>query len=215
MPDDDFTPKLGRKRGKDGKLTQKYGGRILAAARLAGTKTGVRSRRFDGSRIGRGASMGRLLSGRDQLAGFRSRRAVVKASLIRLQGKAGQAARAHMRYIQRDGVTREGLPGELYGPETDCADGDDFLKRTVGATERAKHYLETVPGASGVILAIACTAVVFVAGGMLLDFVRKPVEAAPVPAANPALTVRRRRTRAFNRTGRRAFPKARGEASRG
>src|SRR5690606_13493234 len=61
MPDDDFTPRLGRKRGKDAKLTQKYGGRILAAARLAGTKTGVRSRRFDGSRIGRGASIGRLL----------------------------------------------------------------------------------------------------------------------------------------------------------
>lgn len=147
MPDDDFTPKLGRKRGKDGKLTQKYGGRILAAARLAGTKTGVRSRRFDGSRIGRGASMGRLLSGRDQLAGFRSRRAVVKASLIRLQGKAGQAARAHMRYIQRDGVTREGLPGELYGPETDCADGDDFLKRTVGDRHQFRFIVSVEDGA--------------------------------------------------------------------
>ncbi len=47
-------------------------------------------------------------------------------------GKGGQAARAHMRYIQRDGVTREGLPGEFYGPETDRADGGDFLKRTAG-----------------------------------------------------------------------------------
>src|SRR3546814_9324163 len=92
MPDDDFTPKLGRKASKDGKTTQKYGGRILVAARLAGTKTGVRSRRFDGSRVGRGASIGRLLSNRDRLAGFRDRRAVVKASLIRLRGKAGQAA---------------------------------------------------------------------------------------------------------------------------
>src|SRR3546814_7863352 len=50
MPDDGFTPKLGRKRGKDGKRVTKYGGRILAAARLAGAKTGVRTRRFDGSR---------------------------------------------------------------------------------------------------------------------------------------------------------------------
>src|SRR3546814_18336236 len=90
------------------------------------------SRRCDVSRIGRGASRGRLLSSRDRLAVFRGRRAVVKASLIRLQGKAGQAARAHMRYIQRDGVTREGLPGELYGPETDRAAGDEFLQCTVG-----------------------------------------------------------------------------------
>lgn len=147
MPDDDFTPELGRNRGKDSKRTVKYGGRILKAARLAGTKTGVRSRRFDGSRIGRGASVGRLLSSRDRLAGFRGRRAVVKASLIRLQGKAGQAARAHMRYIQRDGVTREGLPGELYGPETDRADGDDFLKRTAGDRHQFRFIVSAEDGA--------------------------------------------------------------------
>ena len=147
MPDDDFTPELGRTRGKDGKRTVKYGGRVLKAARLAGTKTGVRSRRFDGSRIGRGASMGRLLSSRDRLAGFRGRRAVVKASLIRLRGKAGQAARAHMRYIQRDGVTREGLPGELYGPETDRVDGDDFLKRTAGDRHQFRFIVSAEDGA--------------------------------------------------------------------
>ena len=147
MSEDDFKPRLGSKRGKDGKKVVKYGGRILAAARLAGTRTGVRSRRFDGSRIGRGASMGRLLSSRDRLAGFRGRRAVVKASLIRLQGKAGQVARAHMRYIQRDGVTREGLPGELYGPETDRADGDDFLKRTAGDRHQFRCIVSAEDGA--------------------------------------------------------------------
>jgi type IV secretory pathway VirD2 relaxase len=147
MSDDDFKPRLGRRRGKDGRKVVKYGGRILAAARLAGTKTGVRSRRFDGSRIGRGASMGRLLSSRDRLAGFRGRRAVVKASLIRLQGKAGQVARAHIRYIQRDGVTREGLPGELYGPETDRADGDDFLKRTAADRHQFRFIVSAEDGA--------------------------------------------------------------------
>lgn len=147
MSDDDFTPKLGRKSGKDGKRVVKYGGRILAAARLAGTKTGVRARRFDGSRIGRGASIGRLLASRDRLAGFRGRRVVVKASLIRLQGKSGQVARAHMRYIQRDGVTREGLPGELYGPETDRANGDDFLKRTAGDRHQFRFIISAEDGA--------------------------------------------------------------------
>ncbi|WP_230463140.1 relaxase/mobilization nuclease RlxS [Sphingobium sp. Cam5-1] len=147
MSDDDLTPKLGNTRGNDGKRTLKYGGRILAATRLAGKKTGIKSRRFDGSRIGRGASMGRLLSSRDRLGGYRGRRAMVKASLIRLQGKAGQAARAHMRYIQRDGVTREGLPGELYGPETDRADGDDFLKRTAGDRHQFRFIVSAEDGA--------------------------------------------------------------------
>lgn len=147
MPDDDFKPKLGRSRSKEGKRATKYGGRILAAARLAGTKTGVKAPRFDGSRIGRGASVGRLLSSRDRFTGMRARRAVVKASLIRLQGKAGQVARAHMRYIQRDGVTREGLPGELYGPETDHADGGDFLKRTAGDRHQFRFIVSTEDGA--------------------------------------------------------------------
>ena len=151
MPDDDFTPKLGSQRGKDSKKVVKYGGRILAASRLAGIKTGdkdgQRSRRFDGSRIGRGAGMGRLLSSRDRLAGFRGRRAVVKASLIRLAGKGGQSARAHMHYIQRDGVTREGLPGELYGPDTDRADGGDFLKRTAGDRHQFRFIVSAEDGA--------------------------------------------------------------------
>lgn len=147
MSDDDFKPKLGKTRGKDGKRVVKYGGRILAAARLAGSKTGIRARRFDGSRIGRGASVGRLLSSRDRLAGFRGRRAVVKASLIRLQGKAGQVASAHMRYIQRDGVTREGLPGELYGPETDSADGNNFLKRTASDRHQFRFIISAEDGA--------------------------------------------------------------------
>lgn len=147
MPDDDFIPKLGRKLGKDSKRTVKYGGRILVAARLAGTKTGVKARRFDGSRIGRGASIGRLLSSRDRLAGFRGRRSVVKVSLVRLAGKAGQVARAHMRYVQRDGVTREGSPGELYGPETDRTDGDDFLKRTAGDRHQFRFIVSAEDGA--------------------------------------------------------------------
>ena len=122
-------------------------GGILAAARLVGSQTGVRARPFDGSRIGRGASVGRLLSSRDRLAGFRGRPAVVKASLIRLRGKAGQVARARMRYIQRDGVTREGLPGELYGPETDRADGNEFLKRTAGDRHQFRFIVSAEDGA--------------------------------------------------------------------
>ena len=147
MSDDDLTPKLGKTRGNDGKRTLKYGGRLLAATRLAGKRTGIKSRRFDSSRIGRGASMGRLLSSRDRLGDYRGRRAVVKASLIRLGGKAGQAARAHMRYIQRDGVTREGLPGELYGPETDQANGDEFLKRTAGDRHQFRFIVSAEDGA--------------------------------------------------------------------
>ena len=47
----------------------------------------------------------------------------------------------------------------------------------LGAVERGRHYLETYPGISGILLALACTGVVFLVGAKLLDSVR------PVPAA--------------------------------
>ncbi|MES2291530.1 MAG: relaxase/mobilization nuclease RlxS [Pseudomonadota bacterium] len=124
--EDDFEPHLGRMRNRGGGKARRYVGLVTAAAARAGLDSrGSLRRRFDGSRIGRGASMGRVLSSR----GATMRRAVVKTRLIRLSSKARSAARAHLRYLQRDGVTREGEPGRLYGPETDATDGKVFLEK--------------------------------------------------------------------------------------
>jgi hypothetical protein len=60
----------------------------------------------------------------------------------------------------------------------------------VGAVERARHYLDLYPGNGGVLLAIACTGVVFIAGAKLLDSV-KPAPAAV--AGHRAAPVQRRR----------------------
>ena len=57
---------------------------------------------------------------------------VVKARLIRLAGSSRNGAKAHLRYLQRDGVTREGAPGGLYDSQRDCCDGEAFLGRCVG-----------------------------------------------------------------------------------
>jgi type IV secretory pathway VirD2 relaxase len=142
-----FTPKFGRSPPKDGRKILRYSSRILVAARLAGRNTGIVSRRFDGSRIGRGASVGRLLSSRDRFAGLRARRAIVKTRLVRLGSKGLQGARAHLRYIQRDGVTREGAPGELYGPASDQADGKAFLERCDGDRHQFRFIVSAEDGA--------------------------------------------------------------------
>nr|WP_246376912.1 DUF3363 domain-containing protein [Gluconacetobacter aggeris] len=82
-----------------------------------------------GVRKGRGASFVRAR----HIAGWThqnpgSRRVIVKSRMIRTPGRDGRA-RAHLKYIQRDGTSREGARGELYGPEVDRADGDAFLER--------------------------------------------------------------------------------------
>jgi type IV secretory pathway VirD2 relaxase len=46
-----------------------------------------------------------------------ARRVVVKAHLQKLGGHGAQAAARHLRYIEREGVEKDGSPGKLYGPE--------------------------------------------------------------------------------------------------
>ena len=58
----------------------------------------------------------------------------------------------------------------------------------VGAVERGRHYIEIYPGNSGILLAVVCTGVVFIAGAKLLDSVR-----AAEPALVPARAIPRRR----------------------
>jgi len=61
----------------------------------------------------------------------------------------------------------------------------------LGAVERGRHYLDVYPGWGGWLLAMACTGVVFVAGGKLLDSVRP---AQPAIAAGPYRAPLRRRS---------------------
>ena len=60
----------------------------------------------------------------------------------------------------------------------------------VGAVERGVHYMANYPGNGGVILAIACLGVPFIAGAKLLDSVRPPQ---PTLAEVPNVQVPRRR----------------------
>jgi hypothetical protein len=76
----------------------------------------------------------------------------------------------------------------------------------LGAVERGRHYLETYPGWGGWLLAIACTAVVFVAGGKLLDSVSAPATAVASgpyrsPLPNRRSSGRNRPTRLQTRRG--------------
>lgn len=53
----------------------------------------------------------------------------MKTRLVRLRGRGLGAAKAHLRYIQRDGVQRDGSPGVLYSAGEDQAEGRTFLDR--------------------------------------------------------------------------------------
>lgn len=126
--DDEFTPKLGKIRSGTSRRGRKYLHQVLRATALAGGRfTGRKKSSGRGSQLWRGSGIGRVLSSRDQYAAFRQRRVIVKSRIVRLGGKGFNGAVAHMRYIQRDGVTRDGQQGQLYGADRDQVNGRDFL----------------------------------------------------------------------------------------
>lgn len=127
MQDDDLNPHLGRM-GRDGS-SDRYLTRVMKAARrIGGSKQGRVA--FEGSRIGRGASKARSLRLQNRFNGLHSRRVIVKFRTIKLKGIGLGAAKAHLRYIERDGTGRDGENGYVYSADKDQADGAEFLKRS-------------------------------------------------------------------------------------
>lgn len=148
--EDEFEPRLGRMRAGGKGSGRKFLHRVLAAANLArgGGAVARRSGSFSGARIGRGAGVGRVLATRDVHAAFRRRRVVIKSRIVKLTGKGAAAAGAHLRYIERDGTTREGARGELYGAEADRVDGKAFLERGAGDRHQFRFIVSAEDGAA-------------------------------------------------------------------
>lgn len=148
MREDDFEPQLGKMRSQSGKGGRKFLHRVLRATALAGGRANAGANRstFHGSRLGRGASIGRVLASRDRFAAFRNRRCVVKSRIVKLAGRGKQGAVAHLRYIQRDGVTREGEPGRLYDAQQDRADGKALIDRAQGDRHQFRFIVSAEDG---------------------------------------------------------------------
>jgi type IV secretory pathway VirD2 relaxase len=145
MQDDEFRPKLGKLGSRGSKAGKRYAGQLRAAINRAGGRP-QRGGRFTGSRTGRGGAAAALLKSRDRYAAFRQRRVVVKARVVKLAGKRADGASAHLRYLQRDGVTREGEPGELYGADSDRVDGKAFIDRANGDRHQFRFIVAAEDG---------------------------------------------------------------------
>ncbi|MCP3407620.1 relaxase/mobilization nuclease RlxS [Bradyrhizobium sp. CCGB01] len=138
--DDEFEPKLGRIANRRAKRATGYLRRVRQAAEKAGAGS-HRASSFSGGRIGRGHAQGSVLAGRARVRG--QRRVVIKARIVRIKAGDPGAIRAHLRYVQRDGVTRDGEPGELYDDANDQANGKAFTERS--ASDRHQFRFIVAP----------------------------------------------------------------------
>jgi type IV secretory pathway VirD2 relaxase len=121
--------------------------RIGSGPRSGGGQEGGRTGRFNAR--GRGARVVASFARqggdggwqRDSAGRFRARRVVVKARVVRLnpqvkgspgpkmRGTMSRAVDAHLRYLERDGVTRDGERGKAYSAFDNEADGKAFVER--------------------------------------------------------------------------------------
>ncbi len=130
VQDDMFEPKLGKIRSQRLKVPKGFRARVLKAShRNGGPKMPGVKRSPSASKRGRGSGVARVVSSGAKRGAGR-RRVIVKARYMKLAGKGLKAATAHLKYIQRDGVTREGAPGQMYGAATERADGAAFMERS-------------------------------------------------------------------------------------
>jgi len=147
MAEEEFQPKLGRIRSTPGRKNERYLTRVIRdMSRAAHPRSRVGRSPFSGSRSGRGYSAAMARSGTGFGAG--RRRVVIKARFTRFKAGDLGAARAHLKYIQRDGVTREGERGSLYGAGTDDADGKALIERSQGDRHQFRFIVAPEDGAA-------------------------------------------------------------------
>ncbi len=146
MSEPEFKPKISSTRArsvdKDGRLTRIV---VKAASRNRAAKSPWANALTRRPVIQLARGKGALYGLTPAPAGWR--RVIVKARIARHGTSDLGAARAHLHYIQRDGVTRAGGPGQLYDREHDDADGGKFLERQKGDTYQFRFIVAPEDGA--------------------------------------------------------------------
>ena len=143
----DFRPHLGRPRGRPRKAPRTTTALILRSVAEQGGDLRrllrpARERKPSGrfNARGRGREAAATLEGHggwefyaDNTDGsgmrFRARRVIFKARVVKLKGVESQATAAHLRYLQREGVTTDGRRGHAYSRLDDDADPKGFTER--------------------------------------------------------------------------------------
>jgi type IV secretory pathway VirD2 relaxase len=141
MAQDDFNSQLGRIRDARRARAQRHAALVFRQAGKHGAPPTRQRGHISAATPKRGMGAGARAAAGLMAPG--TRRVIVKARYTRIVGGDLGAARAHMKYIVRDGVTREGAPGRLYDANGDHADGSTFLERS----EKDPHQFRFVVSA--------------------------------------------------------------------
>lgn len=132
--DGDFRIRPGKPRSTRAPRTKPFINQVLRAAKQASNATGhgtaSKARRSGGASSRSTFGRGRNVISRNRLLGSH-RRVVAKARIARHKGRAFRSAplSAHLSYLKREGVSRDGEQGVMFDAGTDRADDLAFADR--------------------------------------------------------------------------------------
>lgn len=124
--EDRFRVKPAAPKSRGGPRSQRFVSQVLKQVSKAGAKPSGKSLGGPANTFGRGRVAASVAGRR---LGPNARRVVIKSRFVVLRRASPKSVALHLRYIERDGVTRDGQKGQAYGADTDAADLEAFQER--------------------------------------------------------------------------------------
>ncbi len=147
--DDRFRVKPGAPESGSGAGNGQRAQRFVSQVLRQVSKSGAKASGVSGARPASTFGRGRVAAGRaGQTLAVTARRVVIKSRYVVLKKAGAKSVSTHLRYIERDGVTRDGEKGQAYGAETDTADLKAFEERGKGDRHQFR-FIVSVEDAGG------------------------------------------------------------------
>lgn len=124
-----FRARPGAPKARSGRESKRFVAEVLKAVSKSGAKASGAKCARHASTFGRGRVAAGVVGSKQ---GANARRVVIKSRFVVLKKAGAQAVATHLRYIEREGTTRDGQRGQAYGADTDTADLRDFEERGRG-----------------------------------------------------------------------------------
>ncbi|MBC7939333.1 MAG: relaxase/mobilization nuclease domain-containing protein, partial [Chitinophagaceae bacterium] len=124
--EDRFRVKPAAPKSRGGPRSQRFVSQVLKQVSKTGANPSRKTLGRPANTFGRGRVAASMAG---QRLGPNARRVVIKSRFVVLRRASPNSVAVHLRYIERDGVTRDGQKGQAYGADTDAAELKTFLER--------------------------------------------------------------------------------------
>jgi type IV secretory pathway VirD2 relaxase len=141
--EDRFRIKPSAPKSRAGPRSQRFVSQVLKEVSKAGAKRSSKNAGRPANTFGRGRVAATIAG---QRLGANARRVIIKSRFVVLQRASPNSVAVHLRYIERDGVTRDGQKGQAYGHDTDAADMRAFQERGQGDRHQFRFIISPEDG---------------------------------------------------------------------